>query len=991
MNKEMLQEYLNKLNAEQLAAATLGNESAVILAAAGSGKTTTLTTRISFLHVEKEVPLQHMLAVTFTNKAAREMKERLRKQGLRAHDLWIGTFHGICNKILQSHAKEANLKRGFSIMDSSEQETFFKRMLRANGYDPKNVAVSYMLQQINGYKEVGWRSDRVPDNLQEKKLYELYDEACQNDNVVDFAELMLRCYEMFQNYPEIADMYADKFKHILVDEFQDTNELQYRWLKVLASKHKCIFAVGDDDQCLVAGTKILTPNGERNIEDLSEGDIVIAKAGNKTLEKKIVRKFEKTYKGMLSELSFSNGNKITATHSHTWFGMLSKKYSPQKFFVYLMYKKGFGYRIGTSRVHSKGQDLTGVYQRCQHESADKQWIVGYFNTEEEARFHETKFAAQYGLLTIPFVARKGKVNKVFTVTNNQELLNKIFSEVDTENGALKILNEKGLDVNYPHFVPRSRNSSRYNVTLTLCGSVRDEYVLHTLEFYTNNNETKELLDKNGFNLTSYDNGEQFRLRITSKDFSEIERKKESIVNILGDVNVIYKANFDGERYSQLSTNELIPSMIMVGENGEKIILEEKNDFFDTVKVYDIDVEDVHNFYANGVLSHNSIYGFRGAKPENMNLLKRDFNAKTVKIEKNYRSEANILGLANGLIARNTNRQGKNLVATMPTKNKILTYQALNNEEEASFVAGEIKRLRRQGINYKDMAILYRTNSQSRAIEKALNSYNIPYIVFGGFRFFDRQEVKHAMAYLRLAYDSNDNLAFLRVVNTPARAIGDSTVRKLEVLAQEHKVSLFQAIDLLDVKTSKKFENFINLVNHLKAQTKDKNLVEMVKTAIIDSGLENMYETDPKEGPERLDNLYELISAADVYIAENPKSDITEFLAFSSLESDVNTKKRDENADVVKMMTVHSSKGLEFEVVFIVGIEQGMFPHANSLKDRDPAQVEEERRLMYVALTRAKHHLYLSFAEERRVNGITERFPRSQFWKEFDPNLLTRLK
>lgn len=635
MNKEMLQEYLNKLNDEQLAAATLGNESAVILAAAGSGKTTTLTTRISYLHIEKEIPLQHMLAVTFTNKAAREMKERLKKQGLRAHDLWIGTFHGICNKILQTHAKEANLKRGFSIMDTSEQETFFKRMLRANGYDPKNVAVSYVIQQINGYKEVGWRPDRVPDNLQEKKLYELYDEACQTDNVVDFAELMLRCYELFQNHPEIADMYADKFKHILVDEFQDTNELQYRWLKVLASKHKCIFAVGDDDQ--------------------------------------------------------------------------------------------------------------------------------------------------------------------------------------------------------------------------------------------------------------------------------------------------------------------------------------------------------------------SIYGFRGAKPENMNLLKRDFNAKTVKIEKNYRSEANILGLANGLIARNTNRQGKNLVPTMPTKNKILTYQALNNEEEASFVAGEIKRLRRTGINYKDMAILYRTNSQSRAIEKALNSYNIPYIVFGGFRFFDRQEVKHAMAYLRLAYDANDNLAFLRVVNTPARAIGDSTVRKLEVLAQEHKVSLFQAIDLLDVKTSKKFENFINLINHLKAQTKDKTLVEMVKTVIIDSGLENMYETDPKEGPERLDNLYELISAADVYMAENPKSDITEFLAFSSLESDVNTKKRDENADVVKMMTVHASKGLEFEVVFIVGIEQGMFPHANSLKDRDPAQVEEERRLMYVALTRAKHHLYLSFAEERRVNGITERFPRSQFWREFDPNLLTRLK
>lgn len=635
MDKEILKSYLEKLNDEQRAAATLGNESAVILAAAGSGKTSTLTTRIAYLHVEKEIPLQHMLAVTFTNKAAREMRERLNKMGIKSKDLWIGTFHGICNKILQTHATEAGLKRGFTIMDTQEQETFFKRMLRSHGYDPKLVAVSYMLQQINGYKEVGWRSDRVPDNLQEKKLYALYEEACQTDNVVDFAELMLRCYEMFKNYPDLADMYAEKFEHILVDEFQDTNDLQYLWLKVLAKKHGNIFAVGDDDQ--------------------------------------------------------------------------------------------------------------------------------------------------------------------------------------------------------------------------------------------------------------------------------------------------------------------------------------------------------------------SIYGFRGARPENMNLLKKDFGAKVIKVEKNYRSEENILNLANGLIKKNTNRQGKNMVATIPTKNPIFTYFALNNEEEASFIGGEMKRLRRGGIQYKDMAILYRTNSQSRALEKALNSYNIPYIVFGGFRFFDRLEVKHAMAYLRLAYEPKDNLAFLRVVNTPARAIGESTIRKLEVLAQENKLSLFESIDLLDVKTSKKFENFINLINHLNGQTKSKSLKNMVETVIVDSGLENMFENDKKEGPERLDNLYELISAADVYMAENPNADITEFLAFSSLESDVNTKKRDENADVVKLMTVHASKGLEFQAVFIAGLEQGLFPHANALKTKEDGSIEEERRLMYVALTRAKHNLYLSCAEERRVHGITERYPRSMFWKEFDQSLLRRLK
>lgn len=872
MDKKILQEYLNKLNTEQRTAATLGNVSSVILAAAGSGKTTTLTTRIAYLHVEKEIPLQHMLAVTFTNKAAREMRERLSKQGLSSRDLWIGTFHGICNKILQTHANEAGLKRGFTIMDMQEQETFFKRMLRSHGYDPKLVQVGYIIQQINGYKEVGWRADRVPDNLQEKKLYQLYDEACQNDNVVDFAELMLRCVELFRDHPQIAEIYSDKFEHILVDEFQDTNELQYHWLKILASKHKCIFAVGDDDQCLVEGTNVLTPTGERKIEDLQVGDTVIVKAGNQEYHKKIVRTFMKKYSGELRELTLSNGIKVTSTDKHTWFS--------------------FDY-------------------------------------------------------------------------------NKPLNKADF-------------------------NIKQNNLTLNLCGKIEGTEVFHTLDFNISDIKIKEKLENFGYSLIpSFNNS--FDLHFSNSDFSIIEKEKDVIILLLKELNLIdkvvvsYYANFNNKQYSHTLANELVEGIEMIGANNEVVTLVQNRKYFGETNVYDIDVEDFHNFFANGVLSHNSIYGFRGAKPENMNLLKRDFNAQIVKIEKNYRSEANILQLANKLITNNSNRQGKNLVATLPTKNKILTYQALNNEEEASFVAGEIKRLRRTGINYKDMAILYRTNSQSRAIEKALNSYNIPYIVFGGFRFFDRQEIKHVMAYLRLAYDPKDNLAFLRVVNTPVRAIGDTTVRKLEVLSQEHKVSLFEAIDLLDVKTSKKFENFINLINHLHGQTKNKGLVEMVKTVIIDSGLENMYETDKKEGPERLDNIYELISAADVYVAENPKADITEFLAFSSLESDVNTKKRDENADVVKMMTVHSSKGLEFGVVFLVGIEQGMFPHANALKNKDSGMIEEERRLMYVALTRAKSNLYLSFAEERRVNGVTERFPRSQFWKEFDPTLLTRIK
>jgi len=883
MDKQILQEYLNKLNPEQRRAATLGNVSAVILAAAGSGKTTTLTTRIAYLHVEKEVPLQHMLAVTFTNKAAREMRERLAKQGLRSRDLWIGTFHGICNKILQTHATEAGLKRGFSIMDTQEQETFFKRMLRANGYDPKLVPVSHTLSQINGYKEVGWRSDKVPDNLQEKKLYALYEEACQTDNVVDFAELMLRCYELFQNNVDIAQMYAERFEHILVDEFQDTNELQYRWLKVLASHHNCIFAVGDDDQCVVKGTQVDTPSGQKRIENLKINDEVCTQVNTHVINKKIKNIFKSEKLQDIVEVKLKNGVTLETTIEHTWFVFL----------------KG-------GRINDNSSDTLTIILCDSYNPTN--------NNLEHSCLHE------------------GKTDM------------SIF---------LKCKNLTHPNAKHP----------------TLPYTVMSNSLV-------NNNHVYSFTSKSG------DYG------ALNTIYSQV---KNSFINQNVPVNVEEKIRVDGSLLDFVLAKDLVAGMYVYVKDTGMVEIDYVKTSKKSVEVYDINVEDTHNFFANGILTHNSIYGFRGAKPENMNLLKNDFNAQVVKVEKNYRSEENILNLANKLIQTNNNRQGKNLVATIPAKNKILTYQALNNEEEASFLAGEIKRLRRTGLHYKDIAILYRTNSQSRAIEKSLTSYNIPYIVFGGFRFFDRQEVKHAMAYLRLAYDAKDNLAFLRVVNTPSRAIGDTTVRKLEILAQENKMSLFEAIDLLDVKTSKKFENFINLINHLKAQTKSKNLPEMVKTVIIDSGLENMYETDPKEGPERLDNLYELISAAEIYLMENPKSDITEFLAFSSLESDVNTKKRDENADVVKMMTVHSSKGLEFEAVFIVGLEQGLFPHANSLKDRDRGMVEEERRLMYVALTRAKHNLYLTFAEERRMNGILERYPRSQFWREFDPALLTRIK
>lgn len=988
MNIENLEEYINNLNPEQQQAATYGNGSVLVLAAAGSGKTSTLTCRIAYLIGKKKVPAHNILAVTFTNKAAKEMTARLQKMGLDTKQLWIGTFHGICNKILRYHAVEAGIKKNFYIMDQQEQLTFLKRVCRTNGYDPKTLNIDDLQDKINGYKEVGWRSNQLRQGSQERNIYELYEQACLKDNCLDFAELMLACYELFQNNPNIADAYAEKFQHILVDEFQDTSELQYKWLKVLGKQHGNIFAVGDDDQCLPEGTMISTPKGKVPIETVKIGEEVLSKIGSHLTIKKVSDKFEKDFDGDLIKITLSDGKTLSSTPEHNWFAGFIKKYSPQKYFTYLMYKYDIGFRIGTSRMHSGSDSLIAVHQRGQHEHADKIWVISWHDSEEDARYDEIKYSLNYGIPTTPFVPRTSKRTKVKTVANNIDYLKKLFSELDTETRGKKLLNDMSLSFNTPHHVPRSRDANKNNVVVTLCSERRGEKALHTLEYFTNNTVYKETLENNGFILEKHKNDNMFRLRMYSTNYHEVIEKSEKISSLLKNTNIILKAKIHNFRLKQLQANEIVPGMIMIDEENKECIVQNVERVKVKTKIYDLNVENTHNYFANGIVTHNSIYSFRGAKPENLNLFKRDFNAQLIKIEKNYRSDAYILEAANAVIQNNTNRQGKNLVPTKSKKQMIGLYTAFNDEQESGFIASEIKKLRRAGVPYKNMAILYRTNGQSRSLEKALTSMNIPYLIYGGFRFFDRQEVKHAMAYLRLAHNPEDNMAFLRVANVPARAIGDAALKKLEVSAKENHCSLFEMAKNGDAKTIKKFEPFIDVIEKLKEYCKDKKLTDMVKTVIIHSGLEEMYENDKKEGEERLDNLYELMSAAEVFLSENPKADIDEFLAFSTLETNVESNKRDENADAIKMMTVHSSKGLEFQVVFVSGLEETLFPHSNAIKE--PYLIEEERRLMYVAITRAKEALYLTNCEERLLHGQRNRFIRSRFIKEIPETLISKI-
>jgi DNA helicase-2/ATP-dependent DNA helicase PcrA len=674
------------LNPEQLAAVTLPAQPALILAGAGSGKTRVLTTRIAWLVQTRQVSTAGILAVTFTNKAAKEMMSRLAGMlPVNLRGMWMGTFHGLCNRFLRTHYRDAALPQTFQILDSADQLAAVKRLLKAYQFSEDQYPPRQTAWFINGCKEKGLRAKDVEaDSDFDGKLveiYRLYDEQCQREGVVDFAELLLRSYELLTRNQPLREHYQARFRHILVDEFQDTNVLQYRWLKLLAGlgtpDPASIFAVGDDDQ--------------------------------------------------------------------------------------------------------------------------------------------------------------------------------------------------------------------------------------------------------------------------------------------------------------------------------------------------------------------SIYAFRGANVGNMAEFEREFRVRNViKLEQNYRSHGHILDSANALIRNNGSRLGKNLWTDAGLGEPVRVYEAMSDGQEAQWLVDEVKSLVREGQNRSDIAVLYRSNAQSRVIEHALFSAAIPYRVYGGLRFFERQEVKHALAYLRLVANPDDDTSFTRVVNVPGRGIGARTVEVLQDAARAGGLSLYAAALKLDSKTSAtvaaKVGVFVKLIERLRFETQAMPLAEMIEHVNHASGLIAFYEGE-KEGAERVENLNELVNAAASFAGEEgfaqnaranaiattipaPRAELqTEgaidvdssdlevldvgvvdpayaspldaFLAHASLEAGDNQASAGQ--DALQLMTVHSAKGLEFDAVFIGGLEEGLFPHDNSTTDL--AGLEEERRLMYVAITRARKRLYLSFSQTRMLHGQTRYNPRSRFFTELPPESL----
>jgi DNA helicase-2/ATP-dependent DNA helicase PcrA len=380
----------------------------------------------------------------------------------------------------------------------------------------------------------------------------------------------------------------------------------------------------------------------------------------------------------------------------------------------------------------------------------------------------------------------------------------------------------------------------------------------------------------------------------------------------------------------------------------------------------------------------SIYAFRGAHVGNMQELTRDFHIESViKLEQNYRSHGNILDAANALISNNNNRLGKNLWTSENGGEPLRIYEAPTDIEEARFVASEIQQLRREGVLLKEIALLYRSNAQSRVLEHALVSIGLSYRVYGGLRFYERQEIKHALAYLRLMENVDDDNALLRIINFPTRGIGARGLEQLQEFAKSNNSTLYDAA----ARAGGKIMAFVALIEALRTETQGLPLPEVIDHVLARSGLIAMYQNETgakkREAEDRLANLNELVTAATLFVHENEDDSLTSFLTHATLEA--GEHQAGDQEDALHLMTVHAAKGLEFHTVFITGLEEGLFPHQNS--QREKGGLDEERRLMYVAITRARRRLYLCFAQSRMLHGQMGYSVASSFLNELPEKLL----
>ena len=993
---------LNPLNDAQREAVTAPLGPVLVLAGAGSGKTRVLIHRIAWLIQTEGVSPHGILAVTFTNKAAAEMRSRVEHLlGSPGGALWLGTFHGLAHRLLRLHWREAGLPQGFQILDAEDQARLIKKLLKAQGLDETRWVPRDVQYFINKHKDEGRRPQNLhgghdPTEQQMIKLYALYEENCARSGVIDFAELLLRAFELWRDNPELLQHYRRRFRHVLVDEFQDTNSIQYAWIRLLVGSEGAAFVVGDDDQCLAAGTLVTMGDGaKRPIESIAAGELVMSSYGSGDLRPaRVTERFVHHRQGRLICLHLHSGSVIKSTPEHTHFAGYVLGETPQTYFLHLMHQGGIGFRLGTSQLYTNGQakPKIGFRQRAIQEHADALWIIRTHENENEARFDEMTTSLRFGLPTVPFTPRKDKA--VNALVHDPNYIARVFNSIDTALAAERLLEDVGLDIDRPHHLPGSRNSKRRNIVITLCADRRGRAPMHSICIVGNSTGDRATLESLGLRLGAAKlNTDSWRYEIMRADFGELMSIARSIRDRLGGRYALQGRMLE-KSLPFITAASIRPGMVMATEQGKFDVVDRISHQNLDAEVFDINVERTHNFVASGVVTHNSIYRWRGARVENLHKFRQDFpQAQLCRLEQNYRSTSAILDAANALISNNTGRLGKTLWTNGAKGEPVKLYAAYNERDEADFVVTRILEWTQRGGVRRETAILYRSNAQSRAFEEALIQARVPYRVYGGLRFFERAEIKDALAYLRLITNRDDDASFERVVNLPPRGIGAKSVDAIREAARGAGSSLWRAAAAAvssgeGGRAATALLVFMQLIERLAHGIDALPLYEQVDQAITGSGLIEHYQKDKADrGEARVENLLELVSAARGYEPEGDMPPLQSFLAHAVLES--GETQGDAWEDCVQMMTLHTAKGLEFPLVFLCGMEDGLFPHQRSINDLDG--LEEERRLCYVGMTRAMKQLFFTYAEQRRMHGVDSYNAPSRFIQEVPPAMIAEVR
>jgi ATP-dependent DNA helicase UvrD/PcrA len=997
---------LKGLNEPQREAVQHGEGPLLILAGAGSGKTAVLTRRIAYLVHTGAARAGEILAITFTNKAAQEMRERVEVLvGRRARAMWVMTFHSACVRMLRAEGEKLGYTRGFTIYDEADSLRLIKQCMDELDVDPKRFAPRAIKRQISDAKNQlidaeGYRI-KVGSFFEQTAadVYEMYEQRAHSMNAMDFDDLLFRCVNLFELFPEVLEKYRQQFRWVLVDEYQDTNRAQYRWLQLLAGEHRNLCVVGDDDQCLVEGTLIRMGDGTKKpIEEVHAGDEVLSCFGSGDFRAARVSRVHESTRAEGIAITTEAGRKIVSTPEHIHFAGYRLGVTPQRHMTYVMHRQGTGFRVGVTRVYTKGQKVpvVGLQLRANHEGADAAWVVSEYDTDAEARVAETQLSLRYQLPVLPFKARKGKGNG--GLVSNQGLIDRVFSSVDTTTGGGQLLADHGLSPEHPHFSPKGREGFRRNVTLTLCGDRRGTKPMHTVTVGGRSEEAKQALESIGLNVRPARAGSlSWRYESCFSDFGravEVVERIQSVLPVV--VKRVARFGRNGDDFTLKNTlpfmpaSSVRPGMAMFTEHGDYDVVESVERVTIRRPVYDLDVEPTHNFIADGIVTHNSIYAFRGADVRNILDFEDDFpDTHVVKLEQNYRSTQTILSAANAVVSNNRARKSKSLWTDIGQGDPVHIRELEDEHAEARFVVNEIERIVDEGGSRDEVAVFYRTNAQSRVLEDMLTRYKLPYQVIGGTKFYERAEIKDAMAYLTLLVNPHDVVAFQRVVNSPRRGIGDTTQARIvghsNTLGEPvwDVASSPENVPGLGAAAVKAVDRFMSIMQRLHERIDGGASVgDLLQETLQESGyLEALEAERTIEAQGRIENLEELVGVAREYdsVAEEPS--LEEFLQQIALFSDQDALRDDEGT--VTLMTLHNAKGLEFPVVFIIGCEEGVFPHSRAVESGD---LEEERRLCYVGITRAKRRLFISYARMRALYGQRDWNLPSRFIDEIPADL-----